>query len=381
MQDKKVLVAMSGGVDSAVAAALLQKQGFDVIGITLRLYTPEVTTGLKSTRNCCGVEEVADAKQAASKLNIPHYVINMEKEFEEKVINFFTEEYTNGRTPNPCLNCNRHIKFDTLLKQANAMGIPYLATGHYATIKSVENEKKLYAAKDITKDQSYVLYTLNQTQLKKILFPLGEIPKTETRKIAEELGFNVADKPDSVDICFVTSNNYKDFLKKQGVDFKQGNVIDQDGKIVGTHEGIPSYTIGQRRGINYTNQKKEHPKYVNEFDLTTNTITVGDKENLKINKILLKDTNWIKNIPSDNEKLFCRVRYNGQSTKCHVTNIDGQINIVLDENIIRPSNGQSCVIYKGDPQQEGEVVGGGIIEKCTYMDNVTRNIEFSREYQ
>ena len=381
MQDKKVLVAMSGGVDSAVAAALLQKQGFDVIGITLRLYTPEVTTGLKSTRNCCGIEEVADAKQAASKLNIPHYVINMEKEFEEKVINFFAEEYSNGRTPNPCLNCNRHIKFDTLLKQANAMGIPYLATGHYATIKTEQNSKKLYAAKDITKDQSYVLYTLNQTQLKKILFPLGEIPKTETRKIAEELGFNVADKPDSVDICFVTSNNYKDFLKKQGVEFKQGNVLDENGKVVGSHDGIPSYTIGQRRGIHYENQKKENPKYVNEFDLTTNTITVGNKENLHINKILLKDINWIKNIPSSDEKLYCRVRYNGQSAKCQVLNIDGQINIILDETIIRPSNGQSCVIYKGDPQLEGEVVGGGIIEKCTYIEHAVTNKKIIQEYQ
>ena len=381
MQDKKVLVAMSGGVDSAVAAALLQKQGYEVIGITLRLYTPEVTSGLKSTRNCCGIEEVADAKQAASKLNIPHYVINMEEEFEKKVINFFAEEYANGRTPNPCLNCNRHIKFDTLLKQANAMGIPYLATGHYATIKTVEGNKKLYAAKDITKDQSYVLYTLNQSQLTKILFPLGEIPKTETRAIAQELGFNVADKPDSVDICFVTSNNYKDFLKKQGVDFQQGNVIDENGQIVGTHEGIPSYTIGQRRGINYTNQKKEDPKYVNAFDLTTNTITVGDKKNLEINRMLLADVNWIGSMPPANEKFFCRVRYNGQSEKCQVSNIDGKINIILDANIIRPSSGQSCVIYKGDPQQEGEVVGGGTIEKCMQTNELVNNNKFSREHQ
>tara|TARA_B100001175_G_scaffold305325_1_gene302298 strand:- start:232 stop:1377 length:1146 start_codon:yes stop_codon:yes gene_type:complete len=381
MQDKKVLVAMSGGVDSAVAAALLQKQGYEVIGITLRLYTPEITTGLKSTRNCCGIEEVADAKQAATKLNIPHYVINMEKEFEEKVINFFAEEYANGRTPNPCLNCNRHIKFDTLLKQANAMGIKYLATGHYATIKTVQNNKRLYAAKDITKDQSYVLYTLNQSQLQSILFPLGEIPKTDTRKIAQELGFNVADKPDSVDICFVTSNNYKDFLKKQGVDFKKGNVIDENGIIIGTHDGIPSYTIGQRRGINYTNQKKENPKYINELDLTTNTISVGNKEHLEVNKILLKDINWINGIPSADEKFYCRVRYNGQAEQCKVSTASNETNIILDANIIRPSNGQSCVIYNGDPQQEGEVIGGGIIEKCSYINNAVPVQKSMKEYE
>jgi|TARA_B110000116_G_scaffold265902_1_gene275789 tRNA-uridine 2-sulfurtransferase len=371
MKKEKVLVAMSGGVDSAVSAALLHEQGYDVIGVTLRLYTPDVTDGLSSKRNCCGIEEVSDAKKVTAKLDIPHYVINMEKEFEEKVINVFANEYVNGRTPNPCLNCNKHIKFDTLLNQAQAMGIPYLATGHYATIKEDQGALKLYSANDNTKDQSYVLYSLSQQQLQHILFPLGEIHKRETRNIAAKLGFSVADKPDSVDICFVTENNYADFLQKKGIQFKPGEVINKEGQEIGTHAGIPSYTIGQRRGINYNLHNQQQPQYINSFDLTKNQITVGDKEDLQINTIYLEDINWVNDKPRATESLVCRVRYNGQHEQCSVIHESNKTTIILNNPVTKPSNGQSCVIYRGNPQQQGEVVGGGIITNCILQKRKT----------
>lgn len=371
MKKEKVLVAMSGGVDSAVSAALLHQQGYDVIGVTLRLYTPEITDGLSSKRNCCGIEEVSDAKKVTAKLDIPHYVINMEKEFEEKVINFFANEYVNGRTPNPCLNCNKHIKFDTLLNQAKAMGIQYLATGHYATIKNTRDHFKLYAANDTTKDQSYVLYSLSQKQLQHILFPLGEMHKHETRNIATKLGFSVADKPDSVDICFVTENNYADFLQKKGIELKPGSVINKEGQAIGTHAGIPSYTIGQRRGIDYNLHNQQQPQYINSFDLTKNQITVGDKEDLLIDSISLEDISWINEKPHSNEQLVCRVRYNGKHEQCSVVYEDNKTKIILNNPITKPSNGQSCVVYRGNPQHQGEVIGGGIITNCILQKQST----------
>ena len=354
----RVLVAMSGGVDSAVAAALLHGQGYDVIGVTMRLYTERDSTALRSQRTCCGIEDVADARSTAQRIGIPHYILNLEREFTTDVIDRFASEYAAGRTPNPCLACNQHVKFATLLDRAVAMGCDLLATGHYARIERDEVGHHLLAATDPAKDQSYVLYTLNQQALARTLFPLGAITKTETRRIATSLGLPVADKPDSADICFVPGGDYRTLLRERGVEFAPGAIVDAQGATVGTHEGAAGYTVGQRRGIGVSTGER---RYVTAIDATTNVITLGDEEELFTREVEASDPHWILAAPSIDEPLTARIRYHAVPIPARVTTVDANgFRLTSERRMRAASPGQALVLYRGD-----EVVGGGTIERAS----------------
>ena len=353
----RVLVAMSGGVDSAVAAALLHQQGYEVIGVTMRLYTEADETALRSRRTCCGIEDVADARAAAQRIGIPHYVLNMEREFGEDVIDRFVQAYAEGRTPNPCLACNQHVKFSTLLDRAVAMGCDLLATGHYARVDRAEDGRyRLLAALDPQKDQSYVLYTMGQPALAKTLFPLGDMPKAETRRIAAELGLGVADKPDSADICFVPGGDYRELLRARGVEFVPGEVVDTLGNHVGQHDGAAGYTVGQRRGLGLAAGER---RYVTEIRPQSNVVVVGDEADLASTALYASAPSWVATPPAPDEVLTARVRYHGATVEARVSDCTAQgFRVDCSRPVRAVAPGQAVVLYRGD-----EVVGGGTIDR------------------
>ena len=358
---KKALIAMSGGVDSSVAALIMKEKGYDCIGITMKLYDSETGQACRS-RTCCTLEDVEDARQVASALSIPYYVLNFKDDFQKKVILPFVETYENGGTPNPCIRCNRFMKHEKLYKKAEELGCDYIVTGHYARIRYDEEKQRylLLKAKDEKKDQSYVLYFLNQEQLKHSIFPLGEFEtKEEVRAIAEKNGFFNADKPDSQDICFVTSGSYGDFLEKfRGKPYPKGYFVDEEGNKLGKHKGIIRYTIGQRKGLGLA---LKEPMYVAGKNLEKNQIILTKGPALYSEALETEDFNWISMDPPKEEyPVTVKTRYNAKAVPAFVS-VKKENNVLL--RFEKPERaiaaGQAVVLYDGEI-----VVGGGTIKKA-----------------
>ena len=355
-----VVAAMSGGVDSAVTAALLKQQGYEVIGITLQIWQEHSDQGKHG--GCCSLGAVEDARRASNKLDIPHYVLNFREYFADKVIDRFVSEYARGRTPNPCVECNRSVKFDELLRHAKNLGADYLATGHYSRIRFNETSGRheLWRALDERKDQSYALYTLTQEQLSHTLMPLGELSgKDETRQIAAELGLAIANKPDSQEICFVPKEGYTHFLSKKAPEtFQPGEVVDTSGKIRGTHDGLANFTIGQRRRLPASG---EGPLFVIALEPSTNRVIVGSDEELFSNGFETQELCWsaIESIPNE-LAVSARIRYNGSACESIIrqTNDGTAIHCRFDEPQRAVTPGQAAVFYDGDV-----VLCGGTIEQ------------------
>ena len=358
---KRVMIGMSGGVDSSVAAYLLKKQGYEVIGVTMKLWQDDEEYDLiENDGGCCSLEAVEDARAVADKLGIPFYVLNFKEVFKEKVIDYFIDEYLQGRTPNPCIACNKHIKFDDLYRRAMALGCDYVATGHYAKIEKDEETGRYLLTKSVTdkKDQTYALYNLTQEQLEHTLLPTGDYEKERVREIAKEMGMDVHNKPDSQEICFVKDNDYANYVKRHSNKrIKEGNFVDTKGNVLGKHKGIIYYTIGQRKGLGIAFGK---PMFVLDINPKTNEVILGSNDDLFNRELIAKDVNLIT-IDKIREpiRVEAKIRYSAKPSPATVyNNGDDSIKIVFDEPQRAITKGQSVVMYQGD-----KVVGGGIIDK------------------
>jgi tRNA-specific 2-thiouridylase len=351
----RVLLGMSGGVDSSVAGHLLREQGYEVIGVTMKVWPQDCIS--RAEDKCCGPQAVADARAVAHSLGIPHYVVDEADQFERTVIDYFTSEYQAGRTPNPCVMCNEKLKFGNLWGKAEALGCDYIATGHYAIIEHHYDRAVLRKGLDPRKDQSYFLFSLRQPQLRRALTPLGTMRKPEIRKIAHSLGLKVADKIDSQEICFVPGNDYKVFLRSHlgENEFHRGEIYDVAGNFVGEHEGIELFTIGQRKGLPGGAAK---PRYVVDLDPETNRVIVGDAEDLVCDEFEIDRTNWIaRELPDQGFDVTVKIRYSHPGTLATATPLeDNRARIRLHEPQRAVTPGQAAVIYDGDV-----VVGGGWI--------------------
>jgi tRNA-uridine 2-sulfurtransferase len=352
MNKTRVVVAMSGGVDSAVAAGLLLQQGYDVVGVTLRLWTQDDVLAPRLQRRCCSVEDIDDARAAADSLGIPHYVLNMEEQFGEQVVDYFVDEYRRGRTPNPCLPCNERIKFGALLDWIATLDAHYLATGHYARIEG-STPFRLYTALDAEKDQSYVLYRLGQSELARLIFPLGHLRKEAVRTHAIEMGLPNAGKPDSADICFLPTADYRDFISAR-VPQSSGDIVDRDGAVIGRHEGLAGFTVGQRKGLGLALGTR---RYVTSIDPALNVITIGNDEDLHSGKLRAADLRWISGEPPANVfEADVRIRYQSTPAPARVDHDQhiARVSFSKPQRAVAP--GQAAVFYSQD-----EVLGGGII--------------------
>lgn len=354
---KKAMIAMSGGVDSSVAAYLITQQGYEAIGVTMKLYNNE-DIGIKKEKTCCSLDDVEDARSVANRLGIPYYVFNYTDNFKLQVIERFVDAYRNGRTPNPCIDCNRYIKFDQLMHRAKELQFDYVVTGHYA-INEYDEEKGrwiLRKAADDTKDQSYVLYSLTQDQLSRILFPLGRMTKHEAREIAEAQGFVNADKHDSQDICFVPDGDYAHFIENWcGFRFTEGEFVDRDGNFIAKHKGIINYTIGQRKGLGIA---AKAPYYVVSKDLDKNRVVLGSNDDLFSNHLEATDLNFISiEKLTEPMRVKAKVRYRQKETDAVITPLEnGNVSVDFETPQRAIAPGQAVVFYDGDI-----VVGGGTI--------------------
>ena len=357
-KDTKVVVAMSGGVDSSTVAGLMKKEGYNAIGVTLKLYD-DAKTSTKS-RQCCAGQDIMDAKRVANQLNIDHKILYYQKKFRKDVIDNFVESYMAGETPIPCVQCNQTVKFRDLYEYSKELGADALITGHY--VNSIHNDgiSEMYRAKDHERDQSYFLFNTSRDQLNFLRFPLGKYTKKETRKIAKRLKLNVADKPDSQDICFVPNGDYVSIIKKfKPESFKKGNIKDLNDNILGTHEGIINFTIGQRKGIGVTNKEA---LYVVKINSNNNEIVVGPKSSLAVDKIKLRNLNQLcDNIEECNSNLFVKVRSTGKLLKAEVKVEGISAEVKLENKEIGISPGQACVFYSKNKIGD-KVLGGGWID-------------------
>ena len=364
---KSVLVAMSGGVDSSVAALLLKEAGYDVVGITMRLWVDplaEERAG-EALRGCCSLESVTDAAKVAARLDIPHYTLNMKELFYKDIVCNFKEEYRQGRTPNPCIECNRSLKFSALLDKAEALGLDYLATGHYCRITrdSSAGIYRLFKGLDPNKDQSYMLYMLGQKELARTLFPLGELTKSEVRKIAEEKGLLVAGKAESQEICFIPDNDYRAFLERECPEaLGSGEIVSTDGEVLGHHRGIAFYTIGQRKGLGLT---AAQPLYVIRLEPELNRVVVGRADETFCSGLLAGSLNFVSGKkPLDEMAIEVKVRYRAAAVPARLLPPEnGMARIIFTEAQRAIAPGQSAVFYQAD-----EVIGGGLIESAIECD-------------
>lgn len=353
---KRVVIAMSGGVDSSVAACILKKSGYDLIGVSMKLW-PKDECGFHSPTSCCSLESISDARLVSEKLDIPFYVLDFHKQFEKAVINYFTDEYLNGRTPNPCILCNKKLKFGTLLSKAEELNADCVATGHYASVDydPVTRKFLLKEGADKQKDQSYVLFSLSQRQLSKALLPLGGLTKKKVRYIAKRMGLPSYSKPESQEICFVR-DSYRDYLKKRFNDrISPGPIVDTEGKVLGEHKGVSFYTIGQREGLGIAHK---HALYVNRIDNKKNTITVGPKQKSFFKMMTVCGINWIVEPSGTMMRAKVKIRSQHKMADAILHIASGRADVEFDEAQESPTPGQAAVFY-----DKGIVLGGGWIEK------------------
>ncbi|MFZ9045659.1 MAG: tRNA 2-thiouridine(34) synthase MnmA [Cyclobacteriaceae bacterium] len=369
----RILVAMSGGIDSSLAAVLLHEQGYQVIGMTMKTWDYQNSGGSKKETGCCSLDSINDARNIAVQLGFPHYIIDIRDEFGDYVIDHFTDEYLNGRTPNPCVMCNTHIKWDALLRRADQLGCDYIATGHYAKIREENGRYVISKGKDESKDQSYALWGISQESLSRTIFPLGDLHKREIRDLAMEKGFvSLVTKSESYEICFVPDNDYRGFLKRRMPELENqvagGEFVLEDGTVVGTHEGYPFYTVGQRKGLGIA---LGFPVYVTEIQKDKNRVVLGTFDELSRDGMYVNQLNLQKYNTVEGERLetVTKIRYNDDGSPAIIEQVGDTMKVFFGNGVKAIAPGQAAVFY-----EENDVIGGGWISKSFQQSQATMNI-------